>query len=57
MNLPYLILFIFLLSGCVNTLVPDSSSQSALTTIRLNKKDALNARDEYSALQNQRIKE
>lgn len=57
MNLPYLILFIFLLSGCVNTLVPDSSAQSALTTIRLNKKDALNARDEYSALQNQRIKE
>lgn len=57
MNLPYLILFIFLLSGCVNTLVPDSPDQSALTTIRLNKKDALNARDEYSALQNQRIKE
>ncbi|MEA2047178.1 MAG: hypothetical protein U9O64_01875 [Campylobacterota bacterium] len=53
----YLIFFIFLLSGCVSSPEPDSPTQTVTSKILLNKTDAQNARDEYSALQNQRIKE
>jgi hypothetical protein len=53
----YLTLFLFIFYGCTETPEPVLATQTATTKILTNFTDAEDARNEYTALQEQRGKE